>query len=194
VKCEILTSDTVFDEYVKIEKTAVRWERFGGGMGETSTRYVVRRGDSVGIVPVCMNSGRIVLVKQFRFAALRADEDGFLWEIPAGMLDRGEEPMETAARELYEEIGLNAERFERLISYYLSPGLLDEKMHLFLARIADCRKLNEAGGNPDENEDLLIRSFDRGEILDMIAGQEIEDAKTIAGLLHYFIMHEQGRL
>jgi nudix-type nucleoside diphosphatase (YffH/AdpP family) len=184
----------VFDEYIRIEKAVIRWERFGGGMGEASTRYAVRRGDSVGIVPVCMESGRIVLVKQFRFPTLRGDEDGFIWEIPAGMLDRGEQPVETAARELYEEIGLRAEKVEPLISYYLSPGLLDEKIHLFLARIVDCRKLGSSGGNPEENEDLLIRPFDRGEILDMIAGQEIEDAKTIAGLLHYFFMHEQGRI
>jgi len=188
VKQEILSSETVFDEYIRIEKAVLRWERFSGELGKKSTRYVVRRGDSVGIVPVFRDSGRIVLVKQFRYPAVREAEDGFLWEMPAGMLDPGEEPLQTASRELFEEIGLRAEQVEPLISYYLSPGVLDEKMHLFIARIVENRKPDCTGGNPEENEDLLIRSFDREEILNMIAGHEIEDAKTIAGLLYYFTL------
>jgi len=192
VKREILSSETVFDEYIRIEKAVLRWEQFSGEMGKKSTRYVVRRGDSVGIVPVFEDSRRIILVKQFRYPAVREAENGFLWEIPAGMLDPGEEPLQTASRELFEEIGLRAAQVEPLISYYLSPGLLDEKMHLFVARIVENRKLDCTGGNPEENEDLLIRSFDRGEILNMIAGHEIEDAKTIAGLLYYFFTLERG--
>ena len=188
MKQEILSSETVFDEYIRIEKAVLRWERFSGELGKKSTRYVVRRGDSVGIVPVFRDSGRIVLVKQFRYPAVREAEDGFLWEMPAGMLDPGEEPLQTASRELFEEIGLRAEQVEPLISYYLSPGVLDEKMHLFIARIVENRKPDCTGGNPEENEDLLIRSFDREEILNMIAGHEIEDAKTIAGLLYYFTL------
>jgi len=192
VKREILSSETVFDEYIRIEKAVLRWEQFSGAMGKKSTRYVVRRGDSVGIVPVFKDSGRIILVKQFRYPAVREAENGFLWEIPAGMLDPGEEPLRTASRELFEETGLRAAQVEPLISYYLSPGLLDEKMHLFIARIVESRKLDCTGGNPEENEDLLIRSFDGGEILNMIAGREIEDAKTIAGLLYYFFTLERG--
>lgn len=192
MKREILSSETVFDEYIRIEKAVLRWEQFSGAMGKKSTRYVVRRGDSVGIVPVFKDSGRIILVKQFRYPAVREAENGFLWEIPAGMLDPGEEPLRTASRELFEETGLRAAQVEPLISYYLSPGLLDEKMHLFIARIVESRKLDCTGGNPEENEDLLIRSFDGGEILNMIAGREIEDAKTIAGLLYYFFTLERG--
>ena len=192
MKREILSSETIFDEYIRIEKAVLRWEQFSGEMGKKSTRYVVRRGDSVGIVPVFEDSRRIILVKQFRYPAVREAEDGFLWEMPAGMLDPGEEPLQTASRELFEEIGLRAEQVEPLISYYLSPGVLDEKMHLFVARIVESRKPGSTGGNPEENEDLLIRSFDRGEILNMIAGHEIEDAKTIAGLLYYFFTLERG--
>ena len=192
MKREILSSETVFDEYIRIEKAVLRWEQFSGEMGRKSTRYVVRRGDSVGIVPVFKDSGRVILVKQFRYPAVREVENGFLWEIPAGMLDQGEEPLQTASRELFEEIGLRAEQMEPLISYYLSPGLLDEKMHLFIARIVESREPDFTGGNPEENEDLLIRAFGREEILNMIAGHEIEDAKTVAGLLYYFFTLERG--
>jgi len=193
VKCEILSSETVFNEYILVEKTNLRWEKFDGNMSPESIRFVVRRGDSVGVVPVCRESGRIVLVKQFRFPAVRDDEDGYLWEIPAGMLDRDEEPVETAARELFEEIGVSSEEIESLTSYYLSPGLLDERMHLYLAQIGECPQIGAAGGNPDEHEDLLVQAFSKDEILAMIAQHEIIDAKSLAGLLYYFSVYLSSR-
>ena len=87
MKSEILSSEIIFHEFLKVEKTSVRWEKFEGGMGTAGTRYVVRRGDSVGVVPVCSGNGQIILVNQFRFPAIRGDSDGYLWEIPAGMVD-----------------------------------------------------------------------------------------------------------
>jgi nudix-type nucleoside diphosphatase (YffH/AdpP family) len=184
VRCEILSSETVFHEFVRVEKAVIRWERFNGGMGSACSRYVVRRGDSVGIVPRCSETGRIVLVKQFRFPAHRGGSDGYLWEIPAGMIDGGEKPVDTALRELSEEIGLEANSVAPLLSYYLSPGLLDEKMHLFLARLGSCSRLESLGGRHEEEEELLIRSFGTEELLAMIREGEIIDAKSVAALLY----------
>ena len=109
MKCEILSSEIIFHEFLKVEKTSVRWEKFEGGMGSAGTRYVVRRGDSVGVVPVCSENGRIILVNQFRFPAVRSESDGYLWEIPAGMVDGDEDTVQTATRELFEEIGLQTD-------------------------------------------------------------------------------------
>jgi nudix-type nucleoside diphosphatase (YffH/AdpP family) len=191
VKCEIISSTIVFQEFLKVEKSTLRWEQFSGDMGPACVRYVVRRGDSVGIVPVCMKSGTVVLVKQFRFPARRDGESGYLWEIPAGMVDGDEEVAHTAVRELFEEIGIRIRppQVEYLTSYYLSPGLLDEKMHLFLAPLENCMELKSKGGNPAEHEDLLIRGFSRDELFSMIADGKILDAKSISGLLYYFSVY-----
>ena len=75
--------------------------------------------------------------------------------------------------------------FEPLISFFLSPGLLDEKIHLFYAHLDDCSALLEVGGNPDEQENLLIKGFHAEEIRAMITGGEIVDAKTISAILYY---------
>ncbi len=187
MKCKVVSSKLIFHEFLKVEKARVRWELFDGGLGPVSTRYVVRRGDSVGVLPVCEKSGRIILVKQFRFSAVRGDDEGYLWEIPAGMVDGNEDPADTASRELFEEVGLKAAAVERLISYFLSPGLLDEKMHLYLVRIDDCSDIKRIGGNPEEHENLLVKDFGREELLAMMEKGEIIDAKSIAALLYYFI-------
>jgi ADP-ribose pyrophosphatase len=192
VKCEVLSSTVVFHEFLTVEKSKLRWEQFDGAIGPACVRYVVRRGDSVGIVPVRLGRETVVLVKQFRFPARREGFSGYLWEIPAGMVDRDEEPADTAVRELAEEIGIRPNRVEHLTSYYLSPGLLDEKMHLFLAPIEECMELNSRGGNPGEHEDLLVQAFKREELFLMIAGGEIADAKTIAGLLYYFSVYRHA--
>ncbi len=185
MKSEILSSEIIFHEFLKVEKTSVTWEKFEGGMGTAGTRYVVRRGDSVGVVPVCRESGQIILVKQFRFPAVRSDSDGYLWEIPAGMVDGDEDTAKTATRELFEEIGLRPEAVEPLISFYLSPGLIDEKIHLFYARLEYCTGLQNVGGNPDELENLLIKGFKPEELVAMIGRGEIIDAKTISAILYY---------
>ena len=84
-----------------------------------------------------------------------------------------------------EEIGLRPGAVEPLISFFLSPGLLDEKIHLFYAPLENCEGLLNVGGNPDEQENLLIKGFRPEELVSMISRGEIVDAKTIAAVLYY---------
>jgi ADP-ribose pyrophosphatase len=206
VRHVVRSSELVFGGYFKIERAEVRWTQVSGAMGDYRARYAIRRGDSAGIVPLLgdggvrrggrrggrqgsRDEGRIVLVRQFRYPAVRGACDGYLWEIPAGMLDEGETPAETARRELREEIGVEAETLDPLVSFYLSPGALDEMLHLFLARLPSGALLGSAGGNEEEHEDLEVRAFDIAELRAMMERGEIVDAKTIAGLL-YFLMNK----
>jgi ADP-ribose pyrophosphatase len=186
VKFELKGSSIVFNEFFKIEKADVSWEKHDGTMGEEVTRYVVRRGDSVGILPVCRDTGKIILVKQFRYPACGKGSDGYLWEIPAGMVFKGEKTEATARRELAEEIGIEAQSLTYLVSFFLSPGAMDEKFSLFYASIPDCSKLGTIGGNPHEHEDLLIKMFEKKMLMEMIKRGEIIDAKTIASILYYY--------
>ena len=179
-------STVIFNEFFRVEKAHVAWERWDGSMGEEVARYVVRRGDSVGILPVCDDGGEVVLVRQFRYPACGKGGDGYLWEIPAGMLDDGEDREGAARRELIEEIGVAPESLRYLLSFFLSPGAIDEKFHLFFASIPKGSSMGRVGGNPHEQEDLLIGKFEKKELLRMITNGEIIDAKTIASILFYF--------
>lgn len=116
--------------------------------------------------------GQVALVRQFRHAA-----GDFLWEVPAGVLRRGEEPRACAARELEEETGLVAGELVPLGAIYPSPGFCDEKIHVFLARGLSCGRQQL-----EKDEVLTVCRVPLRRAVDMIASGEIQDAKTIAAL------------
>jgi ADP-ribose pyrophosphatase len=132
---------------------------------------VVHKGSAV-IIPV-FEDGTVALVRQYRHAAGK-----FLLEICAGTLNKGEDPETGAIRELEEEIGVRAAKIEKLTEFYVSPGFLTEKMFIFLAT-----ELTETQQNLEEDELLTIERHSFPELLGMIRLGEIEDAKTIAGLI-----------
>ena len=138
----------------------------------TYQREVVHHFGSAVIVPV-FDDGTVVLVKQYRHPAVR-----YLLEAPAGTLADRERPEVGAARELQEELGLVAERLEKLSEFFVSPGFLEEKMWVYLAT-----GLTEGKQFLDEDEILEIVRLPISEALEMITSGEIQDAKTIIGLM-----------
>ena len=138
----------------------------------TYQRDVVHHPGSAVIVPV-HDDGTVALVRQYRHPAVR-----YLLEVPAGTLNDGERPEAGAARELEEELGLIAEQMEKLSEFFVSPGFLEEKMWVYLAT-----GLSEGKAQPDEDEVLDVVRLPIGDALEMITSGEIQDAKTIIGLI-----------
>jgi ADP-ribose pyrophosphatase len=135
-------------------------------------REIVSHNGSAVIVPV-FEDKTVALVKQYRHAAGK-----YLWEIPAGSLNKAELPEIGAKRELEEEVGATAGKLELLTEFYVSPGFLSEKMFVFLAT-----DLTETAQNLEEDELIEIEKLSFTESFDMIRRGEIEDAKTIVGLI-----------
>ena len=131
---------------------------------------VVVHGPSVAVVAMDRQD-RVVLVRQTRVPA-----GGSLLELPAGGIEDGEAPFETAKRELREETGLHGGEWVELAAVFTSPGFCDEKMHLFLAR-----GLEEGEAKPEGSEDIELVRVPRAELPALVAATE--DAKTLAGLL-----------
>ncbi len=138
----------------------------------TYQREVVRHKGSAVIVPV-HDDGTVVLVNQYRHPVVR-----YLLEVPAGTLDEGERPEVGAARELEEELGLRAGNLEKLSEFFVSPGFCEEKMWIYLAT-----ELSEGRQRLDEDELLDVVRLPIAEALEMITSGEIQDAKTIIGLM-----------
>jgi ADP-ribose pyrophosphatase len=115
----------------------------------------------------------VALVRQYRHPAVR-----YLLEIPAGTLEKGERPDEGAARELEEELGVVAGSLIKLTEFFVSPGFCEEKMWLYLAT-----ELTETQQGLDEDEFLEVVRIPFSRALEMITDGEIEDAKTIIGLM-----------
>jgi len=147
--------------------------------GKPSERDIIRHNGSVVILAVDRSKSKkdpwIVMERQYRHAAQQ-----FLWELPAGKLDPGEEPLAGAERELEEETGYRAKKWKPLVEYYGSPGFLGESMKVFLAE-----GLIAGDAHPEDDEDIEFRLVRLSDVVDMIEKGRIKDGKTLCSVLLY---------
>ncbi len=143
--------------------------------GVRAIREGITHPGSVVVLPV-LPDGRILLIQQYRHATRQ-----YLWELVAGRIDDGENPKAAAARELIEETGYRAKRFQIFLEMFPTPGFLEEKMFLLLAE-----GLTGGEAEPEEDEKIISRGYKRKELEEMIRKGKLRDAKSIAGILYYF--------
>lgn len=142
--------------------------------GQSVVRETVEHAGAVVILPLLADD-RLSLIRNYRYAV-----EETLVELPAGTLEPGEEPLETAHRELIEETGYRAGRIEPIHTFYASPGILTEKMYLFVAT-----ELTAGEQQLEKGEQIQRFEVSWGEAREMIRRQEIKDAKTLVGLMYY---------
>ncbi|HKF46042.1 MAG TPA: NUDIX hydrolase [Terracidiphilus sp.] len=147
--------------------------------GKESSRDIVRHNGSAVILAVDAGKTKkdpwIVMERQYRHAAGR-----MLWELPAGTLDPGEDPLAGAKRELEEETGYRAKKWRPLVEYFASPGFLAESMKVFLAE-----GLVAGEAKPEDDEDIEIRLVKLSDVLKLIERGGIMDGKTLTSVLLY---------
>lgn len=167
---------TLDSKYVYKSKIIdVRYDTVELSTGKESERLVVEHPG--GVVIVAQKTPDIILmVKQFRYPISKTD-----FELPAGKLEKGEEPLPAAKRELEEETGYRAQKWKSLGYIYTTPGFCDEKLYLYLAS-----DLEFVGEHPDDGE--IIKSYEMKitDIFDQIKNGEINDSKTICALMRAF--------
>jgi ADP-ribose pyrophosphatase len=129
-----------------------------------------------------IDDGTVVLIRQFRHAA-----GGFIYEIPAGKLHPGEDPLRCAARELEEEVGYRASSFELLSSIFTAPGFADEVIHVYKAT-----GLTKGWQQLDRDEVLDVIEMPLSDAMDKIEDGTIRDAKTIVGLQAVYLRTNRG--
>jgi ADP-ribose pyrophosphatase len=158
---------------IKLDRDTVRFP--DGSVGEME---MVRHPGASAIVPFLSDpSGddpQLLLIKQYRYAA-----DGFIYEIPAGRLDAGEDPKDCAVRELREETGCTAKNIEYLFTMFTTPGFTDEKIHLFMASGLEH---GDTAHEPDEF--LTVETVTLSRALQLIRTGEINDGKTALAILY----------
>ena len=143
--------------------------------GITARRDVIHHSGSVVVLAVeeSRSEPRVLLERQYRYAA-----NDYLWELPAGRVDPGEDELAGAKRELLEETGYTASSWKRALKFYVSPGFLDETMAIYLAR-----GLRKGKAQPEADELISMRLWPLPVALGMVERNVIRDAKTITGLL-----------
>lgn len=145
--------------------------------GHEEVREVIRHCGASVIVPH-LGDDRYVLVRQYRYALGRET-----LEFPAGRLDPGEEPLDSARRELKEETGYLATRWEELFQIHPAPGYSDERLWIYLAE-----DLQAGQNSPDPDELVLVVEMSLDEILRRLKKGEITDSKTVAALLYLQVL------
>ena len=166
----LIGSETVFEGRLY----DVRLETLRAPEGHTFRREMVYHPGAVCMIPVD-GDGRLLLVEQYRHGARTR-----LLEIPAGTLEPGEDPAETAARELREEVGMRALEVAPLGGFWIAPSYATEYIHLFL-----CTGLTPDPLPGDEDEDIEIVRLTREEAVAAVDSSRIIDAKSIAGILRW---------
>jgi ADP-ribose pyrophosphatase len=141
--------------------------------GAKSTREVIRHNGACAILPV--KDDKLVLVRQYRKAL-----DEILLEIPAGKLEKDEDPMHCAVRELQEETGYHAEHLELLMEMYPAAGYSSERIYIYKAE-----NLSYVGASPDEDEFVGMTEVPFEELYKKVLAGEIKDSKTICAVLKY---------
>jgi len=155
----------------EVHKVGVRMDD-----GKVVARDYIHYNGAAVVLPV-LDDGAVVMIRNYRFTV-----DEHLYELPAGMIDDGEDPAGTAARELTEETGYTAGRLEPLGWYYTGPGTTDEHMHPYLAT-----ELVDGPQRLETYERITVEIVPEAKVIEMIGDGTIHDAKTIATLALYWL-------
>jgi ADP-ribose pyrophosphatase len=174
-KAQLLSSKVVYEGSL----FRVRHDKLIEPGGKHSERDVIRHNGSVVILALDSSRSKkdpwIVIERQYRHAA-----NQYLWEVPAGKLEEGEDALAGAQRELEEETGYRAKKWRPLVEYYASPGFLGESMKVFVAE-----GLIPGEAHPEEDEQIEFRLVKLSDALRMIDKGAIKDGKTLTSVLLY---------
>lgn len=178
-------------QHIKLSSAWARLDRidydfkFKNGVWKRLSRETYNRGNGTAILLYNKDNETIILTKQFRMPAYENDKnDGMSIEACAGAIDNGNSALETIIRETEEEVGYRINKAKQVLTAYMSPGALTEKMHLFVAEYTAMMKVSGGGGLESENEEIEVLEIPFLKAIEMVNDGEIIDAKTIM-LLQY---------
>lgn len=178
---ELLSKETVFQQFFTIHQYQFRHRLFQGGWSEPVCREMFERGHAVVVLPYLPASGQLVLIEQIRLGALPTSVTPWLLEAVAGMFGPDESPEEVARREALEEAGLTLGRLWPMLSYLSSPGGSTERIHLYLGEVLG-PVTEGVYGLADEQEDIRVHLFSLSDAVALLNAGKIDNAATVIAL------------
>ncbi len=160
----------------------IREEKVRLPNGKRPLYLIIDHPGAIMLIPIIED--KILLIREYRPTVGQ-----WLYQLPAGTIEKGESPKQTASRELVEEIGYSSRKIKFLFKSYTTPGISNEVMHFFLAE-----DLKEATQNLDANEVIEVKPTKITKILEMIKSGKIKDDNTISGIMYYVHIYKQNKL
>ena len=193
---KIIEQNTAYQGYIRIDQYRLQFLQFNGTWSGVQTREVCRRGEAVVVLPYDPVRDTVLLIEQFRLPAYCQGFDPWLLELPAGMLDHGDEtPAQVATREMTEETGLAVEHLRLIHKFLPTPGVLAETIHLFVGRV-DLTPLHHGHdfihGHQHEGEDIKLRPTPFSDIAHLLSDNRIYNGTSMIGL--YWLLQHRDQL
>ncbi|MCI0696275.1 NUDIX hydrolase [candidate division KSB1 bacterium] len=183
MKVELTEEQVAYKDFFKIIVARLRFEKFDGTMSKEVRRLCMERGDAVAVVLFNRQNNTLILIRQFRYPVFRVlkKKNGWLYELVAGVMVRGETPQAVVRREVMEETGYKVKNLKLLARIFPSPGGMSERIYIFYAEVAG--RENAGGGLASEHEDIRVMELPVTKVYAMLEKGKIEDAKTVIGLM-----------
>ena len=179
---EIISRERVYNGFFRMDKLHLRHRLFDGGWSAPVQRELMLRGEVVGVIPYDPVNRLIGLIEQFRVATVDDVCSPWLFELVAGMKDDGESPEESAKRELLEESGVSSATLHKICECWVSPGGVDEKIHLYCG-VADLKAAGGTHGLDTEHEDIRFHVIPEDDVFEAMEQGCCNNSATMIALL-----------
>lgn len=189
----IESSRLLLEDFFQVEEVTLRHRLADGSWSEIMRRLNLERGDSVAALLLNRDRRTCVFARQFRFPASKRG-DGWLIELPAGVVEPGETPEETLRRELLEEVGYQAAELRPIATFFPSPGGCSERVFLYVAWVGDADRVAPGGGAEHEGESIEILEVPLADLYANGWLDRIRDGKTLLALTWLEPRLERGEL
>ena len=187
MKVKILEKKKILDNFFRIDDVRLQFERFDGEWSNPVHRYNLDRGEAAGALIYLTDKQSFVFVRQFRYAVFSKEKEGWIDEIVAGVMEGNDTPLSCIRRECIEEAGYQIDRFHPMGWFYVSPGITNERIHLFIGLCTrQCKKFS-GGGLREEDEDLQLIEIPREEAAQKLKEGYFKDGKTLLALQFFFL-------
>ncbi|TQV73050.1 NUDIX domain-containing protein [Aliikangiella marina] len=173
--------ETMYDGFFKLRRYTYQTELFQGGWSEPFQREMFERGHAVAVLLIDLERQQVVMVEQFRPGAVPTQENPWLMEPVAGIIEPGESPVDVAMREAEEEAGCKILRIRKVFEYLVSPGGTTETIELYVGEV-DSRDIPEFAGLDHEHEDIKIHKIPIETLFEMLENDAFSNGVSIIAI------------
>ncbi len=178
---KLLRKDALYQGFFKLERYRIKYKQFDGKWSEEFDREIFERGNAAAALLLDPTRELLVMVEQFRPGAIPSEQNPWLLELVAGIIESNEQPEEVIPREGFEEAGCEVTRVQKICEYLVSPGGTTEKIWLYLGEVR-AENLPEYAGLEEEQEDIKVHQIPVNQAFEMLEKSQINNAMTLIAL------------